>query len=60
MMMCNRCGDNRAAYGALCNECEFRVLTGVTTFTPADIAAWEQEIEFQIDEMIMAMHGCDC
>ena len=56
MMICTRCGENQSLF-TLCSECEFRLITGSATFTPADLAAWEQEIEFQIDYMIEAMHA---
>lgn len=37
--LCARCGDNYAQIDALCNECVWRVLTNVTTFTVADMEA---------------------
>ena len=56
MTICNRCGENKTAF-ALCTECEFRMITGSATFTAADLAAWEQMIEFEIDEMLLERHG---
>ena len=56
MMICDRCGENKTAF-ALCTECEFRMITGSATFTAADLAAWEQMIEFEIDEMMLESHG---
>lgn len=47
MMICERCGEN-LAFAALCNECEWRVLTGTATFTVADIDAMWVELHAEL------------
>lgn len=60
MILCSRCRENRAATFDLCNECSWFVLTGTTTFTPADMeaaAAYDLMVDMAIEDMIMEMHG---
>ena len=52
MMICERCDSNKAVFDSLCSECVWRVLTGVATFTEADMEAmWIEDNAELIIEM---------